>query len=504
MTNMVLYRKYRPQSLDDLIGQTNVKTALLSAYQADKLAHAYLFYGPRGTGKTSTARILAKMINCQKSDIGNQKSDKLKVPCNKCDNCLSITDGSNLDLIEIDAASNRGIDDIRSLRENIKLAPAVAKKKVYIIDEVHMLTNDAFNALLKTLEEPPNHAIFILATTELQKIPATVVSRAQRLDFNLAKTSELMEILDKISKAELVEIDKEALLEIAKYAQGSFRDAVKFLDQLAPLSKKITAPLVEEIIGAGRIDKIFNILEAISNKNTTQALEYLTKMLAEGVNVKELNLTILDTLRQLLLIKNGLTQMIKKEVGEERCVSLEQLSDMLTQDKVLKLIGCFQKSLENSRFTSTQSLPIEVAVIEGSLEGETLAVNANNTLPTVDNAHLSDIERIQDRWGYILETIKQYNYSLEALLRSSKIADCSDKKVIIKVPYSFHQRMLEAPKSKDLLESVLSDVLERSVQVSTVLGSKPSKTEDLANIELAQDDEIIRVAAEIFNSDNVN
>lgn len=208
---MVFYRKYRPQNFEELIGQDHVKKTLLSAFTNGKLGHAYLFCGPRGSGKTSTARILAKLVNCENSQsaVSNQTSAKLEkaesrelkadivLPCNKCSSCLSITDGSNMDLIEIDAASNRGIDDIRDLREKIKLAPSSLKKKVYIIDEVHMLTTEAFNALLKTLEEPPSHVLFIMATTEVQKLPQTILSRVQRFDFKQASSDEIKKALKK-------------------------------------------------------------------------------------------------------------------------------------------------------------------------------------------------------------------------------------------------------------------------------------------------------------------
>jgi DNA polymerase-3 subunit gamma/tau len=206
MSSQAFYLKYRPQSLDDLVGQEIVKKTLLQSFTQNRLSHAYLFAGPRGSGKTSTARILAKMVNCE---------DKTP-PCNKCEICLSITDGSNLDLIEIDAASNRGIEDIRLLREKIKLSPSFSKKKVYIIDEVHMLTSEAFNALLKTLEEPPSHALFILATTDAQKLPQTILSRVQKLDFKLASKEELSIALKNIVDKEKIQIDEESINLIVK------------------------------------------------------------------------------------------------------------------------------------------------------------------------------------------------------------------------------------------------------------------------------------------------
>src|SRR3990167_7268759 len=208
---MVLYRKYRPQSFSDLIGQNHIKEALLSSLKNGKISHAYLFSGPRGTGKTSTARIFAKSVNCQKTKIQDPKSQiQFGEPCNKCDSCLAITEGSHLDVLEIDAASNRGIDEIRDLREKIKLSPIGGRFKVYIIDEVHMLTAEAFNALLKTLEEPPAHAIFILCTTELGKLPPTVISRLQKFHFERAASDDLVKVLEKIAKSENVKVKEEA------------------------------------------------------------------------------------------------------------------------------------------------------------------------------------------------------------------------------------------------------------------------------------------------------
>lgn len=528
---MVFYRKYRSQTLDELIGQDQVKKILKSSFLSNKLAHAYLLCGPRGTGKTSTARIIAKMVNCEKSVLGKE-AENVQIPCNECLTCLSITDGSNLDLIEIDAASNRGIDDIRSLRENIKLAPSASKKKVYIIDEVHMLTGEAFNALLKTLEEPPSHALFILATTEAQKIPATIMSRVQRLDFKAATISELKEALQKVVKAEKLDITEEALLLIAKKAQGSFRDGIKFLDQLSALSK-IDAPAVEENLGTGVWEGAFLILESIAQSNASEALQKLTKQIDKGIGPKELNTLILEILRQLMLVKNNLgEQLVKVELGSDIYPKVVTLADKFTLDHLLAAIGNFQLSFEQSKYVAIPTLPLEVAVVESTntslqtLEKkekeekiEEIKTQKNNdpepaSLSNITSSDLpdekevlsesSDIQKITDRWTYILETVRAYNFSLEALLRSSKIKECQKELVLIEVPYSFHQRILDAPKSKDILESILSDVLGRVIRVTTALGQKPVQREELANVEIAQDDEIVKLASEIFNSDTVN
>lgn len=511
---MVLYRKYRPQTLQELVGQEQVKKTLIGALVKERLAHAYLFCGPRGTGKTSTARVLAKLVNCTK--VKKQTGE----PCNKCQTCLSITDGSNLDLIEIDAASNRGIDDIRSLRETIKLSPTSERKKVYIIDEVHMLTTEAFNALLKTLEEPPEHALFILATTEPQKIPPTIISRVQKLDFQMAQEDDLQKALQKIAKSEGINVETQALFLIAKKAAGSFRDGVKLLDQLSSL-EEITQAQVEKALGTGDFAGLIDLADLIIQKQAADALKTLISQLDSGIGAKELNVGLLDLLRQVLFVKNNLgDQLLKPNLLGADYQKIKELAQKLELSEVIRLIDIFQKSLESLKYTTILSLPLEVAVIESSMPQTNVfsaRVDDPDSVKIESNAQSSpvlpepaiptnsdDIQKIKDKWNYILETIRPHNYSLEALLRSVRILECGERKLLIEVPYSFHQRILAAPKSRDLLESVLSDVLGRNIKVSTVLGQRPVRADEIANLEIAQDDEIIRVAAEIFNSDSVN
>jgi len=526
---MVLYRKYRSQTLDELIGQQTAKASLQSAYLAGKLAHAYLFCGPRGTGKTSTARILAKMVNCEAKE-GTK-------PCNKCEACISITTGTNMDVIEMDAASNRGIEDIRNLKDTIKLASSTLKKKVYIIDEVHMLSGDAFNALLKTLEEPPSHVIFILATTEVQKIPATILSRVTRIDFKQATTEEAAELIRRAAKLEKIEIDEEAVLTLAKKASGSFRDAIKFLDQLSSF-KKIDASVVLENLGTGDSSKSLELLKIISLKKSSEVLDKLNEIIQTGVNIKELSLSLLDSLRQILYIKNGLGErFVKVETSEEKYKQLEEVTSKFNADQIVFIINNIQNSLEQARYTSIPILPLEIALIEscnsvgqqvsgsenqresasqqesaGQQEGESEIADTptlrDSDDPKSDSSQASlissDLQKIADRWNYILETVKAYNYSLEALMRSSKILECGENSVVVEVPYAFHQRILESAKSRDLLESVFSDILGRQIKVATALGKRPVQREELSNIEVAADDEIVRIAAEIFNSETVN
>lgn len=548
--SLAFYLKYRPQTLDGLIGQESVKKTLLSAFQSGKLSHAYLFVGPRGTGKTSTARILAKMVNCERSTVyslqstaedGRRKTED-GIPCNKCNFCISITDGSFLDLIEIDAASNRGIEDIRSLRERIKLSPSGGKKKVYIIDEVHMLTPEAFNALLKTLEEPPAHALFILATTEVQKLPQTILSRVQRLDFRLATSDEIIQALERIAKEEKLNIDKETLKLLAKKAEGSFRDGIKVLDQVS-VSEKVTVEMVGQLLSSSQFEETVKLLTFLAEKKVTESLKDITEKRDVGIDIKEFNLSLMDILRSLMLIKSDLgLVLVKTEYSEEKYQQLEELAGKFTLAQIIRNLNILQSAFEKLKTTSIPSLPLEIAIVEicSSLETQQFRDSASQRVSGSENSDISgvkesfaldhqitssaptrtirytetpisadtqespDIIKIKEKWNFVLETIRPYNFSLEALLRSVAIAECSNISVVLEVPYSFHQRILEAPKNRDLLESILSEILGRSIKVTTVLGQRPPQKEDVANIEVAADDEIIRIASEIFSSDSVN
>ncbi len=582
MGNIAYYLKYRPQTLQELMGQEAVKKTLLSSFQNNKLSHAYLFVGPRGTGKTSTARILAKMVNCEKKSsvhqssigTGRQSSDKDKksliaeseailktndYPCNKCATCISITDGSNLDLIEIDAASNRGIEDIRSLREKIKLSPSSLKKKVYIIDEAHMLTTEAFNALLKTLEEPPAHVLFILATTELGKIPQTILSRVQRLDFKLAAPGEISAAFEKIIQEEQIDIEPEAFKLLVKKAEGSFRDGIKLLDQVSAAKVKVTIKYLQENLQSTPFDDLVDLVKDLFRQDSAKSLLNVSGQLEHGADVRELTLSLMDTLRNLMLIKNKVGgQLVKPQLTEDKYEQMVILSENLSGRDLVKALDILQKALEKLKFASIPSLPLELAVVEictsfsviatpdlirgkqsspeeiptkialssttevGTprnddasssrrqeevekvLKGEDSHSNKEQSEFSTVSSDSLDIFKLKEKWTFVLETVRSFNYSLEALLRSISIRKCTENTVILEVPYSFHQRILEAPKNRDLLEGVFSDVLGRGIRVSTALGSRPERREDIANLELAADDEIIRAAAEIFNSDTVN
>lgn len=295
MAYVALYRKWRPQGFDSLVGQEAVRTALTNALETGRIAHAYLFAGPRGTGKTSTAKILAKAVNCEHGPTPN--------PCNKCQNCVRINDGTSMDVFEIDAASNRGIDEIRDLREKVAFAPVNGRYKVYIIDEVHMLTTEAFNALLKTLEEPPPHVIFILATTEPHKIPATIHSRCQRFDFKRVTDSDIVKRLREVADGSGIAADDDALQLIAVQADGGMRDALSLLDQCGVMAERVTAETVRSVLGIVGREALRELVKAVGEGNVPKALELLEALLAGGKDVKQIITELAEYLRAVLLYK---------------------------------------------------------------------------------------------------------------------------------------------------------------------------------------------------------
>ena len=295
MAYVALYRKWRPQGFDALVGQEAVRTALTNALETGRIAHAYLFAGPRGTGKTSTAKILAKAVNCEHGPTPN--------PCNECQNCVRINDGTSMDVFEIDAASNRGIDEIRDLREKVAFAPVSGRYKVYIIDEVHMLTTEAFNALLKTLEEPPPHVIFILATTEPHKIPATIHSRCQRFDFRRVTDADIVKRLREVADGSGIAADDDALQLIAVQADGGMRDALSLLDQCGVMAERVTAETVRSVLGIVGREALRELVKAIGEGQVPKALELLETLFAGGKDVKQIITELAEYLRAVLLYK---------------------------------------------------------------------------------------------------------------------------------------------------------------------------------------------------------
>ncbi|MBU0546668.1 MAG: DNA polymerase III subunit gamma/tau [Patescibacteria group bacterium] len=364
MTNLVLYRKYRPQNFFDVVGQEHIIKTLTNAITSGMISHAYLFDGPRGTGKTTVARLLSKAINCQ--DLKGSE------PCNKCSSCLEITNNQSMDLIEIDAASHRGIDDIRELREGIKFAPSKLKYKVFIVDECHQLSKDASNALLKTLEEPPAHAIFILATTEIHKMIPTIISRCQRFNFRKLTIEEIIQRLEKIIKAEKVKIEKAALELIAIYSSGSIRDAESLLDQVLTFSndsqKEIKAEDIKNILGLVEVEAISQLIDLIFQKKSSQAINFLNDVLEKGIDVSELIKAIVNYLRQGLILKITDVQENQSSIitglTKEEFQNLKKQVAGLSDQQIQKILNSFLEASGKIKYSPIPQLPIELAIIE--------------------------------------------------------------------------------------------------------------------------------------------
>lgn len=362
--SLVLYRKYRPQTFAEIIGQEHIVQTLTNAISSGMISHAYLFSGPRGSGKTSMARLLAKAVNCQ-----NRKENQFE-PCNKCSSCLEIMKGNALDLIEIDAASHRGIDEIRELREGIKFTPTKSKYKVFIIDESHQLTREAANALLKTLEEPPSYAIFVLATTEIHKMIPTIISRCQRFDFRRLTVPEIIKRLEIISEKEKVKIEKSALELIALNSGGSIRDGESLLDQtltFAGTKGEIKAGDIKDLLGLVEIELVAKFCDFLSEKKAAEAINFLNEITDRGSDLQEFAKILINYLRQTLILKivgiktanpivTGLTKEELQKMGEQAAVFKET--------ELRNILNLFLEAENKMRYSPILQLPLELAIIE--------------------------------------------------------------------------------------------------------------------------------------------
>jgi DNA polymerase III subunit gamma/tau len=353
--SQALYRKYRPKEWNEVVGQDHVVTTLKNAITADRVAHAYLFAGSRGTGKTTLARLLAKSVNCLNPDPARR-------PDNQCENCKAVNENRFLDLIEIDAASNTSVDDVRDLRDKINFSPSQGKYKIYIIDEVHMLSTAAFNALLKTLEEPPPHAIFVLATTEIHKIPATVLSRCQRHEFRRVPVDEIVKQLKTINKAEKIQADDDALIQIARQSAGGMRDAISLLDQLSSTGDKITLALAQTVLGTATSQTVLDVISSVMEHDPAHGLEAIHKALDAGADPRSLARQIVEYLRGLMLIQMGNVNQVEATADVKKQMQAHARS--FSTSDVLRMMKTFNNAATDLRGGWQPSLSLELALAE--------------------------------------------------------------------------------------------------------------------------------------------
>lgn len=377
MANLVLYRKYRPKTFAEIIGQENIVKTLTNAIASGLISHAYLFSGPRGSGKTTMARLLAKAVNCETLNRERERARKKGLqnsqyePCNQCSSCQEINQGRAVDLIEIDAASHRGIDEIRELKEGIRFVPTKARYKVFIIDEAHQLTKEAANALLKTLEEPPSHAIFILATTEIHKMLPTIISRCQRFDFRPLTLTEIKQRLEKIAALEKVNLEKEAIELIAINSGGSLRDAEGILDQVITFSqgskeKKISALAVKDFLGLVEIGLVSQFVELLLKKDGPAALSFIQEISEKGSDPQEFVKVLINYLRQGLITKINpqVFNPLSAGLTQEQFQTLKKQIAGAGETQIRQMLETFLEAENKMRYSSLPQLPLELAVVE--------------------------------------------------------------------------------------------------------------------------------------------
>lgn len=509
MSYVALYRTFRPQKFSEVIGQEHISKTLINAIINNRVAHAYLFCGPRGTGKTSSAKILAKGVNCLNLQEGE--------PCNECVNCTSINTGNFLDVFEIDAASNRGIDEIRDIRDKVKFAPSQGKTKVYIIDEVHMLTSEAFNALLKTLEEPPGHVLFILATTEPQKIPLTIMSRCQRFDFRKISTREIKEHLEKIIAKEGITVSPSGLNIIARKAAGGMRDAISVLDQcIAFAGTDIHCEHVEKVLGTLGEEEIMQISGAISQKDAGLVIKLLNANLEKGKDVKQIVRDLIEYYRQVMLLKLSqnenmisLSQDILPEVreqAEELTIGflgniIHKLSEMekdmrwSSQPQILLEAGLVEV-IFTSQPDSSSKIPRQVETVKNNEKVKPpKEAKEDNIKKAGKKANFSEINRL---WPEILEKVKENKITTHAFLIPAQPVKIDEQGYLIldfKKSHKFHRDKISQPENKVLVEKAIKDSTGMDIMIKCLIVG--GEEEDTGK-NLGEDNSVVDKAIQLF------
>ena len=470
-----LYRKYRPGKFSEVIAQNHIKVTLQNEIESGKLAHAFLFSGPRGIGKTTIARILAKSLNC----TGRKGFE----PCCQCQSCLEIKEGNSLDLVEIDAASNRGIDDIRSLREQTKYTPVKSKYKVFIIDEVHMLSTPAFNALLKTLEEPPAHAVFVLATTEIHKIPETIISRCQRFDFRKVPINEIASHLADIAGQEKIKVETKVLDNIARISEGYLRDALSLLGQILALGEKeVSEEEASLVIPRSDWQQVLKLLEHLFKGQTREALLLVNQLVEEGVDLEHFSQTAIESLRKIMLAKiTSDWQEVAWDFGEDALKSLTGSVAGFTPNQLVRMIDLFMIALVNLKKSRIVQLPLEMAVVEiaeslgngrDSAERPPLPIKpepkieAKSVASPKPLASGISLPEVKKKWPEVIEALKSYNHSLATFLMAGSPIGVEEDRIIVSFKYNFHFERINEPKNLAIIKEVLAKTYQLQLTVS--------------------------------------
>lgn len=497
MAYLALYRAWRPQRFMEVVGQEKTVTALRNAVNEGRLSHAYLFSGPRGTGKTSIAKIIAKAVNCAHLEQGE--------PCNQCSSCHDINNGNFMDVIEIDAASNRGIDEIRDLREKVRVLPAQGKHKVYIIDEVHMLTTEAFNALLKTLEEPPESVIFILATTELQKIPATIRSRCQSYNFRRLGTTEIIARLEEVAQSDGIKLDQDVLSIIARRANGGLRDALSTLDQVYSYKgREVSKEDVLEVLGL--VDDVFlaGLVDAAINRDTGAVIDMLGKALSQGKEAQQLAREASLYLRDLLLYLVIGEQAEWSVISEASRPWLARQKAKTDKNQILKALKILTDTTDKLRFSEGQKFMLELAFLQIAAlfeEPSELAAPAAAPPPKRSKAAAPEkpakgtqAEAGDPLWGKILTGVKEKKIPTHALLVQGKLLGTKEDTVYVgyKKGYKFHKEKMEEKENREIVKAVLKEITGRECEIQFIF-----LDDDQYN------DIIVKKAIEFFGEDIV-